>query len=224
MESLQNQTDHNQETPDRDESLERMLNEGIQLIHDKDLTSALQCFDRIITDYESHYPDGEGKTHLACLSLDEFLAFLKAHEKEKQSVVWLNPCYAQAHYYKGYTLIQLDRLEEAINELEQAVSLNPMHGAYYLELAYIYARLKKFDVALKLYIRATKTDFSPGRSSTAAAFRGIGFIYIESGLLAAAINMYERSLEIEPDHAIAKNELEYIENLRRLGYREAKVS
>lgn len=207
-----------------DAPLEKYLQEGIDLIQSKDLASAIEKFDRIINDYDETYGHRADKLFLSFLSLEEFLAFVKGQPPPEREVVWLHPYYSQAHYYKGYALVQLDRTHEAVAEIQRAIDLNPMHGPFYLELAYIHARQRDFDQALKLYNNALERDFFPQKSATAAAYRGIGYIYIESGMLQEAVRMYERSLELEPESSIARQELDYINTLRRLGGREVGAS
>jgi tetratricopeptide (TPR) repeat protein len=207
-----------------EQSLEKFLQEGIELIQSKELAGAIQKFDRIIGDYDSTYRSRGDKLYLSFLSLEEFLAFVKGEPAPEREVVWLHPYYSQAHYYKGYALVQLEKTREAIAEIQRAIELNPMHGPFYLELAYIHARQRDFDRALSLYQKALECDFFPQKSATAAAYRGIGYIYIESNMLAEAVRMYERSLELEPDSTIAKQEIDYIGTLRRLGGREVGPS
>jgi tetratricopeptide (TPR) repeat protein len=205
-------------------SLDKVLQEGIDLIQSRDLGQAIAKFDRIINDYDSTYGHRNDKLFLSFLSLEEFLAFVKGQPPPEREVVWLHPYYSQAHYYKGYALVQLERTREAMAEIQRAIDLNPMHGPFYLELAYIHARARDFDLALSLYKNALERDYFPQKSATAAAYRGIGYIYIESGMLQEAIKMYEHSLELEPESAIAKQELDYINTLRRLGGREVGPS
>lgn len=207
-----------------EQSLEKSLQEGIELIQAKELSSAIVRFDRIINDYDRTYRHRGDKQYLAFLSLEEFLAYVKGTPPPEREVVWLHPYYSQAHYYKGYALVQLERTREAIVEIQRAIELNPMHGPFYLELAYIHARQRDFDRALTLYNNALERDFFPQKSATAAAYRGIGYIYIESGMLAEAVRMYERSLELEPESSIARQEIDYISTLRRLGGREVGPS
>jgi tetratricopeptide (TPR) repeat protein len=207
-----------------EQSLEKYLQEGIELIQSKELASAIQKFDRIIGDYDSTYRSRGDKLYLSFLSLEEFLAFVKGEPPPEREVVWLHPYYSQAHYYKGYALVQLEKTREAIHEIQRAIELNPMHGPFYLELAYIHARQRDFDRALQLYQSALERDYFPQKSATAAAYRGIGYIYIESNMLAEAVRMYERSLELEPESSIAKQEIDYIGTLRRLGGREVGPS
>jgi tetratricopeptide (TPR) repeat protein len=207
-----------------EQSLEKYLQEGIELIQAKELSSAIVRFDRIIGDYDRNYRQRGDKQYLAFLSLEEFLAYVKGQPPPEREVVWLHPYYSQAHYYKGYALVQLEKTREAIVEIQRAIELNPMHGPFYLELAYIHARQRDFDRALTLYNNALERDFFPQKSATAAAYRGIGYIYIESGMLAEAVRMYERSLELEPESAIARQEIDYIGTLRRLGGREVGPS
>lgn len=205
-------------------SLEKYLQEGIDFIQSKDLASAIQKFDRIISDYDDTYGHRTDKLFLSFLSLEEFLAFVKGQPPPEREVVWLHPYYSQAHYYKGYALVQLEHTREAIAEIQRAIDLNPMHGPFYLELAYIHARRRDFDLALQLYNNALERDYFPQKSATAAAYRGIGYIYIEGGMLQEAVRMYERSLELEPESGIARQELDYINTLRRLGGREVGAS
>jgi tetratricopeptide (TPR) repeat protein len=210
--------------PENGQHLKALLDAGIQLIHAEKMDSAIDRFDRIIADYDALYRGRQDKMYLSFVRLEEFLAFVRGQPPPDRDVVWLHPYYSQAHYYKGYALVQLDRIAEAIHEIQSAIDLNPMHGPFYLELAYIHASTRDFDSALQFYNTALERDFSPEKSATAAALRGIGYVYIENGMLREAVGMYERSLSIQPGSTIARQELDYIEKLRRFGHREVAPS
>ncbi len=47
-------------------------------------------------------------------------------EKEFQRAIQLKPNYAVAHWQYGWLLVFLGRAEEALNEMERAVELDPL--------------------------------------------------------------------------------------------------
>lgn len=65
---------------------------------------------------------------------------------------------------------------------------------------------------LQIFHVTTSGDYRD--NDTARAWRGIGFVYIETGKLDEAEELYKKCLELNAEDKMAKAELAYIENLR----------
>jgi tetratricopeptide (TPR) repeat protein len=68
---------------------------------------------------------------------------------------------AQAHYYRGLTLLDLGRSADAIAELERVVKAGEKRADVYLSLGAAYLEAKRLDEGLEILSQATHLD--PGR-------------------------------------------------------------
>jgi curved DNA-binding protein CbpA len=110
---------------------------------------------------------------------------------------------ADIRFRQGKTLFDQARYDEALIFLEQAVRLSQDKAKYFLLLAMTQARLHVYrKEAEKNFIKATKLE-----PWNAEAFAGLGLLYKREGLHIKAKKQFERALQIDPDHRIAKKEL-----------------
>ncbi len=110
---------------------------------------------------------------------------------------------ADKRFRQGKTLFDQGRYEEALVFLEQAVRLAQDKAKYFLLLAMTQAKLHVYrKEAEKNFIRATKLE-----PWNAEALAGLGLLYKREGLHIKAKKQFERALQIDPDHRIAKKEL-----------------
>lgn len=108
----------------------------------------------------------------------------------------------------------------AIAYLDKGLAIQSDNLALITEKGSALVVLKRFSDALDLYERAEKIDFvtkllEPG--GEARLLRGKGFALIELKRLDEAQAAYEAALKLEPNHAGAKAELEYIQKQRKGG-------
>jgi tetratricopeptide (TPR) repeat protein len=150
-----------------------------------------------------------------------------------QQALKLHPTMAEAWYHLGNALKKKDRLEEAIDALRRAVAINPrFHQAYndlgsallkkdladeaiialhksleiepngqeaHYNLGAALQRQDKFDEALACYAKAQSLGLSHPN-----LHNNIGTIMNDRGLIDQAIWHFRKSLEIQPDFAVAK--------------------
>ncbi len=110
---------------------------------------------------------------------------------------------AEKRFRQGKTLFDQSRYEEALVFLEQAVRLSQDKARIFILLAMTQAKLHNYrKEAEKNFIRATKLE-----PWNAEAFVGLGVLYRREGLHIKAKKQFERALQIDPDHKIAKREL-----------------
>lgn len=112
----------------------------------------------------------------------------------------------------------------AIAILDKGLALQPDNLMLITEKGAALGVLKRFSDALDLYQSADKIDFvtkmlDPG--GEARLLRGKGFVLIELNRLDEAQAAYEAALKLEPNHAGAKGELDYIRKLRAGGDQRA---
>lgn len=110
---------------------------------------------------------------------------------------------AEKRFRQGKTLFDQGRYEEALVFLEQSVRLTQDKARNYILLAMTQAKLHIYrKEAEKNFIRATRLE-----PWNAEALVGLGVLYKKEGLHVKARKQFERALQIDPDHKIARREL-----------------
>ncbi len=110
---------------------------------------------------------------------------------------------AEKRFRQGKTLFDQGRYEEALVFLEQSVRLSQDKARNFILLAMTQAKLHIYrKEAEKNFIRATRLE-----PWNAEAFVGLGVLYKKEGLHIKAKKQFERALQIDPDHKIARREL-----------------
>lgn len=79
-------------------------------------------------------------------------------EKDFLTAIDLDPNYAQAHHWYGVYLSMLDRHEEAIAQLEQAVALEPSSPLFNRALGTVYVRARRYDEAIQEFEAARELE------------------------------------------------------------------
>jgi tetratricopeptide (TPR) repeat protein len=132
----------------------------------------------------------------------EYVVFLRgdAYEHEKKydeaeaqfkKVLAANPQSAVTLNYLGY--MNADRgvqLEESLNYIKEAVSLDPTNGAYLDSLGWVYFKLGKYDLAEETL---TKASLRMGSDPTVQDH--LGDLYQKTGRLRLAAAHWERAVE-----------------------------
>lgn len=110
---------------------------------------------------------------------------------------------AEKRFRQGKFLFNQARYEEALVFLEQAVRLSREKASYFLLLAMTQTKLHIYrKEAEKNFIRALKLE-----PWNAEAYAALGILYKKEGLHIKAKKQFEKALQIDPDHRIAKKEL-----------------
>ncbi len=122
----------------------------------------------------------------------------------------IDPMDANARRSYSYPLIFTGRYTEAIEQLEQAIAINPNIAAPYFELASLYRRINKPDVAVGIYRRVLEIDPDNPR-----AFLRICETYAAVGQFQIAEGFCDSALEIDPQYASAHRMLGQLRYSRR---------
>jgi len=132
----------------------------------------------------------------------EYVYFLRGdtygHEKkydeaeaEFKKVLAITPQSASALNYLGYMNADRDvRLDESLNYIKQAVSLEPTNGAYLDSLGWAYFKLGKYDLAEE---NLTKASLHMGSDPTVQDH--LGDLYQKTGRLKLAADHWERAIQ-----------------------------
>ncbi len=114
-----------------------------------------------------------------------------AAEAEFRKVLAANPQSAATLNYLGYMNADRDvRLEESLNYIKTAVSLEPTNGAYLDSLGWAYFKLGKYDLAEE---NLTKASLRMGSDPTVQDH--LGDLYQKTGRLKLAAAHWERAVQ-----------------------------
>ena len=128
-------------------------------------------------------------------------------------------CYRELFQLRAFIAAGREDYLSALTALDRAIEVGPTAAAPYVERGYVFNRMRSFEKARDSYNRALHLgeQYPASAPQRPLALRGLGFALIELGDLDAAERAFEESLILEPDNALAKNELRYIEHLRAQG-------
>ncbi|HYA48936.1 MAG TPA: DnaJ domain-containing protein [Burkholderiales bacterium] len=110
---------------------------------------------------------------------------------------------AEIKFRQGKTLFGMDRFDDAVALLEEAVRLRRDKADYHLLLAMAESRIPS-------YVRKAETDFLKAINLepwNPEGYVGLGVLYRTEGLQTKAIRQFEKALEADPEHAKARQEL-----------------
>ncbi|WP_067066174.1 tetratricopeptide repeat protein [Roseateles chitosanitabidus] len=133
-------------------------------------------------------------------------------------LITVNALVCDSLYGKAFALVDLKRLPEARDVLEQVVGLASVNSTYKSELAHVLAMTGQPLRALTLYREAQENaEFDPEGSRAhrqAVALRGQGYALVELRRWDEAEAAYRQSQTFEPDNKIASDEILFIRQNR----------
>jgi tetratricopeptide (TPR) repeat protein len=204
---------------DEDAVQVKLLLEGRRLLDSgKPMEAITEYFDKVLSNFKAKYGNSEKRFYCARTST-ESLSYLLTATAEKRDAVVLSGTWADAHFMKGYALVELGRISEAKSSIERALALSPNNSQYLAELGYVYQIEKNWPKALEFFQAAENntTPYSLPENKSheiAVARRGLGYVLIELGRLNEAEGKYRQCLESDPNDEKAKTELKYIRSLQ----------
>jgi len=113
---------------------------------------------------------------------------------------------ADIKFRQGKTLHGQGRYEEAITYLEEAVRMRRDKGDYYLLLAMCESKVPA-------YVKKAEQDFLKAiqlEPWNPEGYMGLGLLYKTEGLQTKAVKQLEKALEVDPEHASAREALDEI--------------
>lgn len=111
---------------------------------------------------------------------------------------------AEVKFRQGKTLYGRGRYDEALILLEEAIRLKKTKGDYYLLLAMAESKIPSLH-------RKAESDFlkAVGLDAwSAEGYVGLGLLYKQEEMLTKAKRQFQKALEIDPEHRVARRELE----------------
>jgi tetratricopeptide (TPR) repeat protein len=109
---------------------------------------------------------------------------------------------AEAHNNQGVALVRQGRLQEAIEQYERALGIEPDYAEARNNLGVALMRRGRLQEAIEQYEQALRL-----KSDDAEAHNNLGVALVRQGRLQEAIEQYERALIIEPDYGEAQYNL-----------------
>jgi curved DNA-binding protein CbpA len=110
---------------------------------------------------------------------------------------------AETKFRQARTLYNQGRYQDALVLLEEVVRLNRNKGGYYLLLAMSAAKIPEYSrKAEEYFLKAIELEpWNP------EGFVGLGILYKKEGLLTKATRQFQKALEFDGEHEVARNEL-----------------
>jgi tetratricopeptide (TPR) repeat protein len=174
-------------------------------------------YDRVIAYYEGTYND-EHKHYFSARSVKEALLYALDGAKTRADTLVVSRTWVEAHFVKGFALVDLGQLDAARAEFDAALKLAPHNSQVRAELGSLYNRQKDFSKALESYQLAEQdAEFSPPEAKTLdciRAYHGLGYAYTELGQWDNADKMYRKALAIDSNDQLSLKELQYIQQRR----------
>jgi tetratricopeptide (TPR) repeat protein len=132
-----------------------------------------------------------------------------------QSLVQIDWAYGLALHAEGALASERKDWETALGYLERGIQARPFAPESRAERGFVLNQIGRFDEALALYEGAL--ELATTARMKAVALRGASFALIELGRLDEAEAKLRQALEHEPASPATRNELRYIEQLRKKG-------
>ena len=126
-----------------------------------------------------------------------------------------------AHFGKGYALVDLGRGDLAEAELRRATELAPDNAHFANEYAELFKSRREWQRSYDLFAHAweivDKSTSGADAKIAARALRGMGYTRIEMGRLDDAAKLFRQSLDYDPANQGAKTELDFIAQKQAIG-------
>lgn len=182
---------------------------GYNLLRQGKHDQAVKMFDKVIADSERQFA-GDMRPRLC-----------RSDGQDEAGAIVVDKALCEAHFGKGFALIDLGRGDLAENELRKASQMAPANAHFTNEYAELFKSRRDWQQSYDLFAKAwAVVDKTTGGADTkvaARALRGMGFTKAAMGQFDAAKGFYEQSLQYDPGSAIARAELGNIARRTAIG-------
>lgn len=186
------------------------VKQAFNLIRRGKQEQAVKLFDKVITQGQMHLA-GDTRPRLCRLG-DGAAGDVSAS---------IDPAVCDAHFGKGFALIDLGRGDLAEAELAKATQMAPTNAHFANEYAELFKSRRDWQKSYDGFARAwsvvDKSTTGPDASVAARALRGMGFNKAAMGQYDEAEALYTQSLQYDPSNAIANAELGNIARRKAIG-------
>lgn len=190
---------------------------GFSLIRAGRPQQAITEFDAVIAAADRQY-SRDPRPRLCAADEAKARQFASAAGEE---AVLIDPAVCDAHFGKGFALVDMGKGNLAEAELRRATELAPYEPHYFNEYAELFKSRREWQKSHALFAHAwaivDKDKTGPDSKMAARALRGMGYTSIELGQLDEAEKLFRQSLEYEPDSEPARIELNHIARKKAIG-------
>jgi Tfp pilus assembly protein PilF len=117
---------------------------------------------------------------------------------------------AEAHTYLGWTYHFQGKIEDAIVECKRAIAVDPDFGNPYNDIGAYLIDLQRFDEAIPWLEQAIAAKRYEPRHFP---YFNLGRVYASKGQINRARELFQKSLEIEPQYTLARRALEKVRRM-----------
>ncbi|MCP9222935.1 tetratricopeptide repeat protein [Erythrobacter sp. LQ02-29] len=173
---------------------------------------------RLADEAIAHSPpleDSEGRRVLCAHSEVEAVLYTALPDPDGQGTIVRNAAPCNLLFYRAYALEELGRRAQAMELMASLTRYAPFRPQYHIEYGYLLAQSGRPEEALAQYRQAIdalelQSDDIDKQHWSAVAQRGIGYALIDLKRWDEAEAAYRKSLDHDPDNAVAQHELEFI--------------
>jgi tetratricopeptide (TPR) repeat protein len=199
---------------------EQLTSKGFGLIRAGKAKKAISEFDQVIAASDRRH-FGDTRKRFCARDAQDAQRIVKDARAAGSEPVLIASTVCDAHFGKGFALIDLGRGDLAEAELRRASELAPFDAHYANEYAELFKSRRDWDTSLTLFTHAwnivDKDPAGPDAGLAARALRGIAYNEMMLGNLDEAERNFHRSLEFEPGNKAASIELGYIARKKAIG-------
>jgi len=161
---------------------------GVAYIQTQQYPQAREAFARMFS-----VPPDSASAYLFCARMLLRLDFAPVAEQYGLKAVSLDPKLPMAHYLLGELYLYQSRIDQAISQFEQELTINPGYANVYYKLADAYTRVQKFDDAERLLQRSIWLD-----ANSTGPYILLGKVLEKKGETALAIRALQRAISMDP--------------------------
>ncbi|MCT2400466.1 tetratricopeptide repeat protein [Novosphingobium mangrovi (ex Huang et al. 2023)] len=193
--------------------VDAQVDKAFDMIRSGKQAKAVRLFDSVIASVDQSLA---GDTRARLCRTDR-----NAGKADADKVVLVEGAVCDAHFGKGFALIDLGRGDLAEVELREATKMAPGNAHYVNEYAELFKSRRQWQKSYDLFAQAwaivDKDPAGHDASLAARALRGMGYNKIAMGDLDDAERLFRQSQEYEPDNEAARIELGYIARKKAIG-------
>lgn len=184
------------------------VEQGFDMIRRGKQAQAVKLFDKVI-DHADRQLYGDTRSRLCRVA------------GPVDASVSVDPAVCDAHFGKGFALIDMGRGDLAEAELRQATQMAPGNAHFANEYAELFKSRRDWQHSYESFAKAwsvvDKATTGPDAGIAARALRGMGFNKAAMGQYDEAQSLYTQSLQYDPKSEIAQAELGNIARRKAIG-------
>lgn len=193
---------------------EAKVNEAIHAMQTGKPAEAIALLDPVLAAFDKEHP-ASGPYVFCASDISGALVGLVSGAAAKKDAIALGNTWCYALWAKGYALVELGHLDDAIVPLSRAAQMMPDNAQFHTELGYVHQTLKHWNESNLAYTAAAAAakkikDPQDRNLALRRAWFGIGFNEIELGQYDDAEKHMRQALEAAPGDQKILNELEFI--------------